>query len=397
MASFDIKTEIVGDNYLTMIKNAFFLPSVNDKFFIMGNSSCDMDSVLSAYLLSIFENIRNKVIIPDKNKEHYYLNPATTRVYYPVVNCKRGTLLHRLDQKYVFNKFHVNADEFFYINDPQLCVETVTNSKNLMIILVDHSELPLDQKYMVPYVVELYDHHLVEHIEFPKCNKRFIKFPIGSCTTLILANFFLRDFPHSILDPLLAVTGILLDTYNFNKNLYKKRWSDLDIQLFSKIISKSKEPVDVGEYYNIISEEKRNVENNLALGIDNLLAKDQKTFVWNENKVQWSSLPLSYHKVRDKFGLKDIIEHIHKNCDGKFEYYVINSVIENHNKEFNIFLVDKKDFGDINKVKEELIKSCGDFYIGWDFDEENQVINLELTGASSRKGAEPCFRVVLNK
>ena len=48
MASFDLKTEIVGDNYLTMIKNAFFLPSVNDKFFIMGNSLCDMDSVLSA-------------------------------------------------------------------------------------------------------------------------------------------------------------------------------------------------------------------------------------------------------------------------------------------------------------------------------------------------------------
>ena len=389
--------EVTLKNYLSKMQQAFFLPSIEKKYFIIGSTACDMDSVLSAWMLSIFENMKVQTLISDESTEYYYLNPEATTIYYPILNCNRGDLKLRLDVKYVFEKFGLKEEEFFYINDPQLCVETVTNSKNLMIILVDHSELPLDQKYMVPYVVELYDHHLVEHIEFPKCNKRFIKFPIGSCTTLILANFFLRDFPHSILDPLLAVTGILLDTYNFNKNLYKKRWSDLDIQLFSKIISKSKEPVDVGEYYNIISEEKRNVENNLALGIDNLLAKDQKTFVWNENKVQWSSLPLSYHKVRDKFGLKDIIEHIHKNCDGKFEYYVINSVIENHNKEFNIFLVDKKDFGDINKVKEELIKSCGSFYIGWDFDEENQVINLELTGASSRKGAEPCFRVVLNK
>ena len=88
MATFNIKSEIVGDNYLTMIKNAFLLPSVNDKFYIMGNSSCDMDSVLSAYLLSIFENIRNKVIITDEKKEHYFLNPAANRVYYPVVNCK---------------------------------------------------------------------------------------------------------------------------------------------------------------------------------------------------------------------------------------------------------------------------------------------------------------------
>ena len=390
-------SEIVSSNYLPLLKHLFYFPTITQKCFILGNSSCDMDSALSAYFVSIFENIRNKTIIPDESNTHYHLNPIATKIYFPVLNCKRGTLHHRLDEKFVFDKFNIDENEFFYKDDLLLSEQVIKNSKNLTFILVDHSELPDDQKYLKEYVDEVYDHHVVPFLDFPNCTKRFIKFPVGSCTTLILANFYLNKYPVTIIPPLLAVTAILLDTSNFKKSLYKNRWDDLDVGIFNAILSQTNEKYDIQEYYNQISSVKSDVEKNLALGINILFEKDQKKYKWDNNRIMWSSLTISINKVINKFTLEKILEYLNNNYLENFEYYVINSYIDNGNKVFNIIPLKKKSFDNISEIKNNLIKLCGNFYVNFDFDEKNNMINLELASSSSRKGIEPLFKQVFNK
>ena len=388
--------QITSSNYLTLLKRLFYFPSIENKCFILGNSSCDMDSALSAYLLSIFENIRNKTIISDESKTNYHLNPMATKIYFPVLNCKRGTLHHRLDEKFVFDKFHIDENEFFYKDDLLLSEQVIKNSKNLTFILVDHSELPEDQKYLREYVDEIYDHHIVPFLDFPNCKKRFIKFPVGSCSTLILANFYLNIYPITIIPPLLAVTAILLDTSNFKKSFYKNRWDDLDLGIYNAILNLTKEQYDVKEYYNQIFSERSNVEKNLALGIDVLFEKDQKRYLWDKNNIMWSSIPISINKVKEKFTLEKILEYLKNNFLENFEYFVINSNIENSNKLFNIISLKKK-FDHIEQIKNDLIKICGDLYKNFEFEEKNNIINLEIVNSSSRKIMEPLFKQIFNK
>ena len=79
--------------YLKEIRYAFHTKIIPKKYFILGNSTCDMDSALSAYLLSIGKNIRHKCIeIDDTNTMS--LNKEAKEIYVPVINCKRGEYRH---------------------------------------------------------------------------------------------------------------------------------------------------------------------------------------------------------------------------------------------------------------------------------------------------------------
>ena len=156
---------IHAHTYLTYLKKVFFSPNTEKKIFILGNPSNDMDCVMSCYLVSIGENLRNKVIeIDDAN--HMLLNPNSKIVYYPVLNTKRGTFKYRLDEQYVFDKFHLNSEDFFYIDDPYITEEGIKKQGDVSVILVDHSVLDVSEKYLSPYVTELYDHHIIEDLKF---------------------------------------------------------------------------------------------------------------------------------------------------------------------------------------------------------------------------------------
>jgi inorganic pyrophosphatase/exopolyphosphatase len=319
------------------MQQAFFLPSIEKKYFIIGSTACDMDSVLSAWMLSIFENMKVQTLISDESTEYYYLNPEATIIYYPILNCNRGDLKLRLDVKYVFEKFGLKEEEFFYINDPQLNEKTVSHSKNLGIVLVDHSELAEKDSYFKNLVEDIYDHHVAYNFSFPNCHKRFIKFPVGSCTTLILCDFILDIFPLTIIPPILAVTAILLDTMNFNPNIQRTKWCDLDESIYENIMALNKEPIDVEKYYKEILDAKMNFEKNIELGYENLLRKDRKHFMWGKNKVVWSSLPISIHDVIEKFGLENIMAYIKKTWPD-VDFYLVHSMIEDENKLIKIFI-----------------------------------------------------------
>ena len=404
-------------NYLKEIRNIYEnCQSLLEIIFVLGNTSCDLDSALSAYILSISENLKCGTIkISEKGKPS--INEKITKVYLPVLNIKRGTLPYRIDIKYIFDKFNIDQNDFWYISDSIFDANSLFKYKNYenkniktSLILVDHTILTKDQQYLADYVIDIHDHHLLTNLpDLYKNLKRInIKYPIGSCTTLILNDYLCNKkketFPSKILPPLLAVSAILVDTEKFKDNLYGIRWVDLDKKVYKylKKLVKKKEDIKMKEYYKEIKEIKHDEEKNLELGVEALLSKDQKIFDWGQKKAIWSSFPVSFYKIKKKFGDEDINNNFMKYYSGKSEdeikntFYLTNSSIEKGKKLFTIFNPIQLPF-----TKEEIEKEIKKYNEKDEMSVEiektkGEMCNIILPGTYSRKIFEPIMKGFFN-
>ena len=382
-------------NYLKALKKLKESPLITKRTYILGNTSVDMDSVLAAYLLAIGKNMKEKIIYIDENNE-IQINEKTDKIYYPILNCKRGTYHHRLDGQYVFEKFKIDENDFLYSDDEFFSEEKIKNSQNTFFILVDHSILDSKQNYLSKYVIEVIDHHIVPSYDFPNLKDRCIQYPIGSCTTLVLLNYFVKNFPLMFISPLFSVTAILLDTENFKESFYGNRWVDLDKIVLDLIIKYSPIDVNITEYYKKVQGEKTNVERNLALGIDVLFEKDKKTFDWEKNKVEWSAIPVSYLKVMDKFNYNSLNDYFDR-LKNERKYYVSNSVLDSGDKLMTVYSFDN--FNGVNRdnIQNKLKEKYGDNLKDLKFDDEKKTLFIQLPNTSSRKSTEPIFRYIFNE
>ena len=260
--------------------------SIDEITFILGNSSCDMDSALSSFLLSLGKNIKHNTITYNKSNNTAIFNKNPKQLFLPVLNIKRGTFAHRLDIKYVFDLFKIDENLFWYISDEifdenKLFLLHKNNNIKTSVILVDHSKLCDEQKFLADYVTEIYDHHQENKYDYKNLKSIHIKYPLGSCTTLILLDYFFDVFPKCLIDPLFAVTAILIDTSKFEQNFYNNRWVDLDRIVYKRIKSEIKpneKKMKYKEYYKNIIENKYDIEKNLNLGVEVILLKDQKQY-----------------------------------------------------------------------------------------------------------------------
>ena len=382
-------------NYLKALKKLNESPLITKRTYILGNTSVDMDSVLAAYLLAIGKNMKEKIIYIDENNE-IQINEKTDKIYYPILNCKRGTYHHRLDGQYVFEKFKIDENDFLYSDDEFFSEEKIKSTQNTDFILVDHSLLDSKQKYLSPYIIEVIDHHIVPSYDFPNLKDRCIQYPVGSCTTLILLNYFVKNFPLMFISPLFSVTAILLDTENFKESFYGNRWVDLDKIVLDLIIKYSPVDVNITEYYKKVQGEKTNVERNLALGINVLFEKDKKTFDWEKNKVEWSAIPVSYLKVMDKFNYNSLNDYFDR-LKNERKYYVSNSVLDSGDKLMTVYSFDN--FNGVNRdnIQNKLKEKYGDNLKDLKFDDEKKTLFIQLPNTSSRKSTEPIFRYIFNE
>lgn len=382
-------------NYLKALKKLNESPLITKRTYILGNTSVDMDSVLAAYLLAIGKNMKEKIIYIDENNE-IQINEKTDKIYYPILNCKRGTYHHRLDGQYVFEKFKIDENDFLYSDDEFFSEEKIKSTQNTDFILVDHSLLDSKQKYLSPYIIEVIDHHIVPSYDFPNLKDRCIQYPIGSCTTLVLLNYFVKNFPLMFISPLFSVTAILLDTENFKESFYGNRWVDLDKIVLDLIIKYSPVDVNITEYYKKVQGEKTNVERNLALGINVLFEKDKKTFDWEKNKVEWSAIPVSYLKVMDKFNYNSLNDYFDR-LKNERKYYVSNSVLDSGDKLMTVYSFDN--FNGVNRdnIQNKLKEKYGDNLKDLKFDDEKKTLFIQLPNTSSRKSTEPIFRYIFNE
>ena len=302
-------------NYLKEIKEVFKSEKIKEVIYILGNSGGDLDSIISSYMTSLGENINNNIICFDENNNPK-INKSTEKIYIPVINIKRGTYYERLEGKYIFNKFNINDEDFFYINDYELSNEYIMKTnKKISIILVDFSELEESQNYLLNYVEKVIDHHLQNISKFPNLKKRIIEYPIGSCMTLVLSHYFLNFFPEKIIPIQFAITPILIDCANFNKEYYGFKWDKFDLDIYNFIIKNTNlTSNDMTIYYNNIKNEMFNVENNLKLGFDILLRKDTKKYIWGKYYIKFIVFTISFENMYNYYKKEKMLELEKKFC-----------------------------------------------------------------------------------
>ena len=401
-------------NYLKEIKKLYENnSSLLEIIFILGNNTCDLDSALSAYILSIGENINCGTIALSK-KGKPSLNEKAKKLYIPVLNIQRGTLPYRIDVKYIFNKFNIDENDFWYISDSIFDIHNLFKYKNCenkniktSLILVDHTILIDEEKYLADYVIDIYDHHLLTNYSslYKNLQKMNIRYPVGSCSTLILNDFFCmnkeQDFPINIISPLLAVSAILIDTKKFNDEFYRNRWIDLDKKVYKhikKIIKEEYKGIKMKEYFKEIKDIKHDIQKNLELGIEPLLIKDQKTYNWDNKKAIWSSFPVSYNDIIKKYGNDELFNNILKYYSGKSEeeqkniFYITNSNINKKQKLFTLYNPIKLPFN-----KEEILKEIKNFNNDENINVEveqtkGEICLITLPDTFSRKSFEPILK-----
>ena len=302
-------------NYLKEIKEVFKSEKIKEVIYILGNSGGELDSIISSYMTSLGENINNNIICFDENNNPK-INKSTEKIYIPVINIKRGTYYERLEGKYIFNKFNINDEDFFYINDYELSNEyIIKTNKKISIILVDFSELEESQNYLLNYVEKVIDHHLQNISKFPNLKKRIIEYPIGSCMTLVLSHYFLNFFPEKIIPIQFAITPILIDCANFNKEYYGFKWDKFDLDIYNFIIKNTNlTSNDMTIYYNNIKNEMFNVENNLKLGFDILLRKDTKKYIWGKYYIKFIVFTISFENMYNYYKKEKMLELEKKFC-----------------------------------------------------------------------------------
>jgi inorganic pyrophosphatase/exopolyphosphatase len=385
--------------------------SLDEITFILGNNSCDMDSALSSFLLSLGKNIKYNTITYNKSNNTAIFNKNPKRLFLPVLNIKRGTFAQRLDLKYVFDLFKIDENLFWYISDDifdenKLFLLHKNNNIKTSIILVDHSKLCDEQKFLADYITEIYDHHPENKYEYKNLKNVHIKYPLGSCTTLILLDYFFDIFPRCLIDPLFAVTAILIDTNKFESNFYNNRWVDLDRIVYKRIKSEIKpneKKMKYKEYYKNIIENKYDIEKNLNLGIEVLLLKDQKHFNWSGINIIWSSLQVPYYKIQEKFGINEIITQMYSYYLNKTkeevlsQFFITNSNYNEKSRVFTIFNPINIPI-DIEELKNSLSFTLKNGFVSINYDNEFQenlkgvIYYIILDKTFTRKNVEPVFK-----
>lgn len=85
---------------------------------VIGNASCDLDSVCSSFLFSFMRNYECGLLSSlSENKIAYNIKDKENEIYIPVINCPKGELFWRLDINQLLSKMGIKENELFYFQD----------------------------------------------------------------------------------------------------------------------------------------------------------------------------------------------------------------------------------------------------------------------------------------
>ena len=303
--------------------------------FVLNNTSCDMDSVISSILLSFVMNIKHEIL--KSNNELSILKNDI--IYLPLINCKNNYFAGRLDINFIL-KFNGISDLDLIFFD-EIIGSTEYKDLNYKLILVDHNKLDHSQEFLNDKVIGIYDHHQDSLINYPNLKEKYIIFPIGSCSTIILLNHYICDenimslFKNQYLE--LLCSAIWLDTKGFSASDKNIRWSDLDLFTYNQLKEIGK--IDEKIFSELVNT-KYDVKANLNLGLDCLMNKDLKNFSYklkseynllnknniikedNQILVTWASLQIEYSLIIEHFGEEVILDYYKEK---KCQMFVTNS------------------------------------------------------------------------
>ena len=133
--------------------------------------------------------------------------------------------------------------------------------------------------------------------------------------TLVLSHYFLNFFPEKIIPIQFAITPILIDCANFNKEYYGFKWDKFDLDIYNFLIKNTNlNSNDMTIYYNNIKNEMFNVENNLKLGFDILLRKDTKKYIWGKYYIKFIVFTISFENMYNYYKKEKMLELEKKFC-----------------------------------------------------------------------------------
>jgi len=350
----------------------------------LGNVSCDMDSCIGAILLGYYLTMKNDYRSQPGNFDLFWL---------PVINCPRKELCARIDIWHHLNKYEIDFNMLIFIDD--LDINHYSKNNLLKLAIVDHNILDITQQHWGPCVTMIVDHHADEKAYLDQKHDRTITF-CGSACSLIIEMIF-RDKYEKYLTPEIFnffLPAVLLDTENFKPSLEGTKWSQIDKDVIfnvSKFIMSS--------YYNELLDKKTDKVLNIQLGLDLILRKDYKNYVWKKCITGISVVFNPLHEILFTFGvefLKERLRHRMKECGLNF-YAIISQTYLKTGEPYRELMMFDEDQDRLNLVKKEWagskIKSVLKKFTGL---KDNFLFYSLSDGAVSRKRLEPVLHEIFD-
>jgi hypothetical protein len=86
--------------------------------FVMGNASCDLDSVTSSIFYTFMKNLQTGLLTFTSSTEiNYNVKEEKNRIFIPIINCKESEFFWRLEISELFKQMGLNTNDFFYFDD----------------------------------------------------------------------------------------------------------------------------------------------------------------------------------------------------------------------------------------------------------------------------------------
>eukprot|EP00392_Amoebophrya_sp_AT5.2_P005820 g5830.t1 len=320
--------------------------------FVLGNTSCDLDSVCSALALAWILELKS---LKQGSGSH---STKKSQCFVPLLNFRRSAYPQLLQQAYFLEKyFGLQADDLCFYEDS--CAGAAGAGRAATAedgggapasgsyFLVDHNEIdPGQREFVAPRVVGCIDHHELAggradappdifDIHAPTaCGPEKI---VGSCSSLVLKRLLsLEDGvagKEEFAELFCLLSGaIICDTRNFSDKTKGAKWSDVgDRNAFedgkkkisndalrdfltgrgSSSSSSGKTPAGTWDAFaQDLFDVKFDVERNLQLGVQGLLSSDYKQFAYQNGPAEaidvgFATFPIQLISVLERFCAED--------------------------------------------------------------------------------------------
>ncbi|XP_060112394.1 exopolyphosphatase PRUNE1 [Heteronotia binoei] len=234
---------------------------------VLGNESCDLDSMVSALALAYF---------------FAKTFPEPRAAFIPVLNIPRSDFPLRTESTFLLKEQRIPESSIIFRDEIDLLA--LHQARLLSLTLVDHHVLPSQDVALEEAVVEVIDHRPLERERGPPC--RVTSELVGSCATLVTEKIF--QGPVEFLDQTVAALlhgTIVLDCVNMAAEAGKV--TPKDVHFASLLESKFPDLPPRGVIFEALQNAKFDVS---GLTTDQMLRKDLKAVSGKDVVIALSSV-----------------------------------------------------------------------------------------------------------
>ncbi|PIK34135.1 hypothetical protein BSL78_29041 [Apostichopus japonicus] len=275
-----------------------YLDAFKEVHVVLGSPACDLDScfIFNLFMLLVKEmnlnrkslNGRTCIIHAQSSLQTFLvISNEEFRTIIPVLNIPKEDFLLRTEVVSFLSS--QDLDETLLIFRDDIDLSTLAAGSRLKLTLVDHNVLSReDADQLDPCIVQIIDHHDNGRVEEEGREIDIQLEPVGSCTTLVLADILKKS--EELLDEriaALAIGTILLDTVNLSTTA--GRTTDKDTRVVYTL-SRHCPNLLHQEVFDALQKSKFDVTGLSAMDV---LRKDFKSVSDQDTTIGLSSIPCS--------------------------------------------------------------------------------------------------------